>query len=98
MFKGTMTRNGSGLYTNNGLVYAMLWGLEGKRWDTDKARYVKILPYADVVYVAVNGDMWYYAPQNNVAMPVVRTDDRDIVWGLMSTLGIEIGRTHTNQR
>jgi hypothetical protein len=99
MFNGKLSREYyGGLYMgDNSLHYVHnLWSLEGKRWDNDKMRWSKVLPYADVVYVAKNGDMWYYAPQNNVAMPIVRVGDRKIVYNLMESLGFDISQTDHN--
>jgi hypothetical protein len=98
MFSGKLThQNYSGLYVNGTRLHTSnLWSLEGKRWDNDKKRLVKILPYADTVYVSQNGDMWYYASQNNDCTPIVRIADRLIVYNLMHSLGFDIAKTDSN--
>lgn len=97
MFSGKISRNAAGLYTDKGLIYpGMLWALEGKAWDAATSKMRAILPYATVIYVAHNGDLWYYAPQNNVSMPVVRIADRQRIYGIMASLGIDVLETDHN--
>lgn len=99
MFSGKIFRSSAGLFVDdNHLIYpGMLYSLEGKAWDAEKRTMRAILPYAKVVYVNLDGDMWYYADQNNYCMPIVRDADRMRVWDVMNQLGIHVARTNRNR-
>lgn len=99
MFQGKISRNNNGLCVARGTLWIDgLYALEGKAWDESKFRMVPLLRYAKVVYVAPDGDMWYYAEQNNDAMPVVRSDDRKRIYDVMASLGISVVNTDHNHR
>lgn len=98
MFKGTIGfSNTLTLIGHSHYVYGRGWNLEGKLWNSEKARRESLLPYAKVVYVLTNGDLFYHADQNHGVMPIVRVDDRNRIYDLLDDLGIVgVPRNHTN--